>query len=117
MHEASRLDVRGAAAITDLAHNVCIVRRSRDKEKEVQDFQSRGMAVPSEVLERPDAVLICDKNREGEWEGRHPLWFHLDSLQYLEAKSSVPTLYVRRLNTAEFQTGRLWPYPQDYEEV
>lgn len=87
-----------------LAHNVFIVRRSRDKEKEIQSYQSRGIEVPYEILERPDAVLICDKNRDGEWTGRQALWFHLDSLQYLESQCSTPTLYVLRLNADEIQS-------------
>jgi twinkle protein len=93
-HEASRLDVRGAGAITDLAHNVFIVKRSRDKERQIQDCETRGEIPSRELSEKPDALLVCDKTREGEWTGRAPLWFHLDSLQYLDDQYGHPTIYV-----------------------
>lgn len=93
-HESSRLDVRGAGAITDLAHNVFIVKRSRDKEREIQEYEQRNEIPRAELLEKPDAMLVCDKTREGEWTGRAPLWFHPDSLQYLDDRYSRPTMYV-----------------------
>ena len=32
---------------------------------------------------QPDAMLLCDKNRHGDWEGRLNLWFHQRSTQYI----------------------------------
>jgi len=31
---------------------------------------------------KPDALLVCDKQRHGEWEGRVALWFEPESLSY-----------------------------------
>jgi twinkle protein len=32
----------------------------------------------------PDAVLVCEKQRNGEWEGKLKLWFDYKSQQYIE---------------------------------
>ena len=69
-----KMDVRGAGAITDLADSCFSVWRNKLKEDGKQtefDF---------------DAMLRCDKQRNGEWEGSVGLYFDLESNQYLEHK-------------------------------
>ena len=36
--------------------------------------------------ELPDMFIICDKQREGEWEGAIGLWFDESSLQFMGSK-------------------------------
>ena len=69
-------DVKGSGSITDQVDNLLLVWRNKRKEKDVQ----AGKKVSAED---PDAMLICDKQRNGEWEGRFTLWFDAESQQYL----------------------------------
>ena len=42
----------------------------------------------------PDAQLICDKQRNGEWEGRFSLWYERDSQQFVgEAGAAALNFY------------------------
>ena len=38
----------------------------------------------------PDALLIVDKQRNGEWEGRIALWYDRDSQQFLPSRHAKP---------------------------
>ncbi len=78
-----KMDVRGAGAITDQVDNVVTVWRNKAKENANQDGGSYD-------VKAPDAVLICDKQRNGEWEGKIPLWFHPPSQQFVENGVSGP---------------------------
>lgn len=69
-----KMDALGASAITNLVDNVFIVWRNKAKaEAELIDNT------------KPDAVLICDKQRHGSgWEGILNLNCHFASQQYIE---------------------------------
>lgn len=67
-----KFDAKGTGTITDLADNVVTVWRNKKKE-----------SFPEKHADDPDALLICDKQRNGEWEGKVRLWFDKDSMQYL----------------------------------
>ena len=75
-HKPTKYDYKGSGAITDQVDNVISVWRNKIKEKARED----GKTVSDG---EPDALLICDKQRHGEWEGKIGLWFHKDSMQYL----------------------------------
>jgi twinkle protein len=75
-HKPTKYDYKGSGAITDQVDNVISVWRNKIKEKARED----GKTVSDG---EPDALLICDKQRHGEWEGKIGLWFHRDSMQYL----------------------------------
>ena len=83
-----KMDVKGASEITDQVDNVFSVWRNKRKENEAQKPNPRA-----EILESPDALLICDKQRHGEWEGTAGLYFHRDSLQYMGGANSRPDPY------------------------
>lgn len=66
-----KFDVSGHADITNLVDNVMTIWRDKRKEQnEVKDGS-------------PDALIICDKQRNGEWEGKVGLWFNPASFRYL----------------------------------
>lgn len=69
-----KFDAKGSGSITDQVDNVFTVWRNKRKEAERQN----GACDES----RPDALLVCDKQRHGEWEGRIALWFDPASLSY-----------------------------------
>ena len=78
-----KMDVKGSGSITDQVDNVLLVWRNKPKE--------RNAAAGKMVAEgEPDAMLICEKQRNGEWEGRISLWFHKPSQQYLSAPNGCP---------------------------
>lgn len=69
-----KFDAKGSGSVTDQVDNVFTVWRNKKKERERQ----AGECDES----KPDALLICDKQRHGEWEGRVALWFDPESLSY-----------------------------------
>jgi twinkle protein len=77
-------DIRGGASISDQADNIIIVWRNKVKE----DGINQGKANHSD----PDAVAICCKQRNGEWEGALPLFFDPDSQQLTETQGDVMDL-------------------------
>lgn len=79
----SKFDVRGSASITDLADNVLTVWRNKPKEKAREDGVSAHQ-------DEPDCLLIVDKNRHGNWEGKFKLWFDRMSQSYTDSASAVP---------------------------
>lgn len=74
----TRMDISGTAAISDLVDNVLLVWRNKKKERD----RDAGRQVDES---HPDALLICDKNRNGDWEGRVKLWYDRASLRFSDA--------------------------------
>lgn len=74
-----KFDVKGAGAITDQVDNVFIVWRNKKAEQEASGD--------------PTCILACEKQRNGEFEGKFGLWFDVDSQQYTEALSELPAMY------------------------
>lgn len=77
-----KFDVKGTGAITDLVDQVLVTWRNKAKER----AREKG----KEDEAQPDAMLICDKNRHGEWEGRIHLYFDPESLQYTSDSRRMP---------------------------
>jgi twinkle protein len=61
-------DMKGTGAIIDQVDNLIIVWRNKKKE---EAKQANELFVPSD----PDTLLIVEKQRNGEWEGKIALWF------------------------------------------
>lgn len=79
-HKApGKFDVKGAGAITDQVDNVFIVWRNKKAEEEKNG--------------EPTCVLACEKQRNGEFEGKLGFWFDLDSQQYVESLNELPSMY------------------------
>lgn len=74
--EPDKMDAKGSGSITDQVDNVLIVWRNKKKER----AQQIGKMV---AAGEPDALLICDKQRNGEWEGRIHLWYEKESQQFV----------------------------------
>jgi twinkle protein len=87
-HKPNKYDYKGSGAITDQVDNVISVWRNKTKERN----REAGKGVSDG---EPDALLICDKQRNGEWEGNIGLWFHKDSQQFLAGAGDEPlSLYL-----------------------
>jgi len=90
-----KFDAKGSGAITDLVDNVFSVWRNKKKERLVETARAKNAIVDPEVVDGPDALLVCDKQRHGEWEGRIPLWYHAPSLQYTNSSVNRPIELMR----------------------
>ena len=75
-----KFDAKGTGAITDQVDNVITVWRNKKLERELAE----GKGDP----EMPGFLLICDKNRNGGWEGRVPLWGDLASWHFRGTKQA-----------------------------
>lgn len=78
-----KMDVKGSGSITDQVDNLLLVWRNKPKERK----RDAGQMVEAND---PDAMLICEKQRNGEWEGRLSLWFRKDSQQYVGSPDAGP---------------------------
>ena len=77
-----KFDIKGAGEITDMADNVFIVWKNKKKEAALN-----ARNISPELKTKPDALLIVDKQRNGEWEGKISLWYHRSSFQLLPKPS------------------------------
>lgn len=94
--ESGRMDVKGSGGMTDLAHNVIVMWRNKEKEKQIGEAMRTQNTIPVDKVALPDAMLTIDKAREQEIEGdgRFHLWFHRQSLQYVDGYDYQPRRYV-----------------------
>ena len=84
----TKWDSKGSSAVTDLVDNVMMVWRNKPKERLIET----GKATDKQLAE-PDALLICDKQRNGDWEGTIGLFFDKNSHQYLADYGALPIEY------------------------
>jgi twinkle protein len=87
-HKPNKYDYKGTGAITDQVDNVISVWRNKVKEKK----REAGGDVN---LQDPDCLLICDKQRNGEWEGNIGLWFDHGSQQFVANHGDEPLIVYR----------------------
>lgn len=88
-HKPSKYDFKGTGAITDQPDNVIAVWRNKTKER---NRQAKKLISDSD----PDAMLIVDKQRNGEgWEGNIGLWYHQQSQQFLASHNVGPMNFYR----------------------
>jgi twinkle protein len=83
-HKPNKYDYKGSGSITDQVDNVISVWRNKPKEKK------REACADVDEQKEPDCILICDKQRNGEWEGGIALWFDKDSQQFLAHYGDEP---------------------------
>lgn len=79
MSAPGKFDIKGAGAITDMVDNVFIVWRNKKAERD-----GKG---------EPTCILACEKQRNGEYEGKFGFWFEVNSNQYLEMVSEAAHRY------------------------
>jgi twinkle protein len=91
-HKPNKYDYKGSGAITDQVDNVISVWRNKAKER---NRQAGKQVADTE----PDAMLICDKQRNGEWEGNIGLWFHPESQQFVGSAGEEPLTMYRHPET------------------
>lgn len=70
-----KYDAKGSGSIVDQVDNVFGIWRNKNKEDDRREF---GRTDETKV----DQLVICDKQRNGEWEGKVGLWYDPASFQY-----------------------------------
>jgi twinkle protein len=85
----SKSDIKGTGAISDLVDNVLMVFRNKKKEHDIQN----GQVVD---IKKPDALLMCEKQRNGEAEEWYSLWFDRESHQFVDEPGGVPMSFDNR---------------------
>ena len=92
---SGKMDVKGTGAITDMADTILNVWRNKPKEEEIRNSNLRNEILSSEFRGKPDALLSCHKQRNGDCEPKAGLWFDTESHQFLDYQSSRPQPYVK----------------------
>lgn len=85
-------DIKGTGAIADQVDNVFMVWRNKKKEHDA----SKGNHVDPMSY---DAMIMCEKQRNGEMEDWYSLWFHKDSQQYVEKWDGFPMRFDEQAST------------------
>jgi twinkle protein len=80
--QPNKHDIKGTGAITDQVDNVLLMWRNKKKERQTLPDESQ-----------PDAILSCEKQRNGEAEEMITLWYHAASQQYLESSGGAPMAF------------------------
>lgn len=78
-----KVDMKGSGSIADQVDNVWMVWRNKKKER----LTESGQVVE---MDEPDAMLSCEKQRNGEGEPRLRLWYHAQSQQFTEVAGANP---------------------------
>jgi len=87
--QMGKFDIKGAGEITDMADNVFTIWRNKKKEEKVA-----AMKATQDEADAPDCVMRCDKQRNGEWEGKIGLWFIPRALQYVAKRTNQTIDYL-----------------------
>jgi twinkle protein len=78
----SKFDAKGSGSITDQVDNVFSVWRNKPKEKDLEADRFKSDADREDCEGQPDVLIICDKQRHGEWEGKISLWMDRRSMVF-----------------------------------
>jgi twinkle protein len=81
-----KFDAKGSGSITDQVDNVLIHWRNKRKEADAR----AGKMVSAD---EPDALLICEKQRNGEDEPRVQLWYDKKTQQFMCGPHDVPVTF------------------------
>lgn len=85
----TKYDIKGTGSISDQAHNVMMVWANKAK-KAAMEARPHDLAIGDE----PDAIVSCEKQRNGDWEGKLKFWFHSGSLRFCDDRVSAVEEYV-----------------------
>lgn len=95
---AGKMDIKGTGAITDMVDSALVIWRNKRKEVE-RRIAEQAQEVFDES-EKPDALLTCVKQRNGESEPCLKLWFCPQSTQYLDNHNASRRQFVPWANGA-----------------
>lgn len=85
-HQPTRFDSKGSGAITDQVDNVFTTWRNKPKEREFEKAEAEKRDPAEIAMMAPDTLIICDKQRHGEWDGKLGLFFDDASQAYRDTR-------------------------------
>jgi len=85
----NKMDIKGSGSITDQVDNVFIWWRNKKKEHDIQNGNPLDNT-------QPDAIMMCEKQRNGESERWYNFWYDKDSQQFIENANAGPTKWKNR---------------------
>jgi len=88
-----KMDVRGAGAISDLADSLLTIWRNKKKESEKGRALAMHEDMDPDLKAAPDAILYCDKQRNGSWELQCTLWWHMSANQFVQNDRQEAEIY------------------------
>jgi twinkle protein len=93
----SKLSLKGSSSIGDLADNIFLVWRNKQKEKKLKDPKFAGLPPEEQhdIRSAPDTTLVNEKYRNGDDEPRLPLWFDKKSHLWTEEPEAPVYHYVK----------------------
>lgn len=74
--QPDKFDIAGSGDIANQVDNIFTVWRNKDKEEATRKGTLKDTS-------EPDCLVICSKQRHGEWEGKIGLYYHAASMQYV----------------------------------
>lgn len=82
--EPGKLDIKGSGSISDLADNCFSIWRNKEKEIAMHDAELTSRPPRATIASQADCIWSCDKQRNGDWEGKFALWFSRKAYHYLD---------------------------------
>lgn len=95
-HAGGKMDVKGSGSITDMCDTVLVWWRNRVKQKKLEESATQYDIEIDEIRKQPDAIVLCEKQRNGEHEPKIKLWFDRQSHQFVEEYGRFAVPYVRK---------------------
>ena len=91
-----KLDIRGAAAITDLVHNGWSVWRNKEREQKLAEARAKSAngTVDAAILQSFGARITCWKNRKTGVEESRGLWLVPDAMQFVDSREVGARVYL-----------------------
>lgn len=84
-----KFDVKGSSSLTDMADNVVTVWRNKRKEEAQQKSSYLRNDKDDQAMKGPDCLLVVDKQRHWEWEGKIALWYLSGCMQFAQAENET----------------------------
>lgn len=97
--------VKGSGGITDMADNVVIWWRNRGKERQIEALSGSQEEITDEVLNKPDAMFIVEKQRNGGDTPKALLWFDKRSHQFIANRKGKAVCYIGDHAQPQMQGG------------
>jgi twinkle protein len=89
----TKYDVRGSSAITDQAHNIVTVWANKAKKAALE-----AEPLNEAALDKPDALISVEGQRNGAFEGKVALWFDERSMRFCDDRISAVEPYALELS-------------------
>jgi twinkle protein len=115
-HYIGKMDVKGSGCITDLVWNFFAIWRNKAKEAIKRGEPAGEIKKGRMPLEEPDALFICEKQRDGEWEGKMGLYFCHDSQRFYDDENYRAPNYLGGTPEEPCQSTMAFSAPQDHDD-